>query len=122
MATCNAGHGCTTTCADGCGCMYVHSTRQCTCFCSGSRGPRGLTEGITLDSRVSLHFSGLPVATAANVLEKAFPGQVGLPLSAHRKKTISARVKNKKLRNALADAGFWVRESGGGRKSSRSPR
>jgi hypothetical protein len=66
-------------------------------------------EEVSLRSSVSLHFDGLPLGKAARVLEHAFPGRVGLPLSTYRKKTVSVRVENKPLKSALEEAGFWVK-------------
>jgi hypothetical protein len=63
-----------------------------------------------MNSTVNLSFSGLPVDTAVKVFEKVLPGQVGLPLSTLKsKKTLTVNVSNKKLKNALEDAGFWTR-------------
>lgn len=31
--TCNAGHGCSVTCADGCSAVYNHDTGQCSTAC-----------------------------------------------------------------------------------------
>lgn len=36
MATCNAGHGCSITCPNGCGAVYNHSTGECSTWCEGS--------------------------------------------------------------------------------------
>ena len=37
MATCNAGHGCTISCPDGCGAVYAEPDGPCTTWCEGSQ-------------------------------------------------------------------------------------
>ena len=36
MATCNAGHGCSITCPNGCAAIYNHDTGECTTWCESS--------------------------------------------------------------------------------------
>lgn len=36
MATCDAGNGCSTTCTNGCGCVYDQRTGKCSCKCYGT--------------------------------------------------------------------------------------
>ena len=57
-----------------------------------------------------MKFSSLTLEKAAKIFEKILPGQVGLPISKFDpKKKLVVQVTNKKMENALKDAGFWTK-------------
>jgi len=54
--TCNAGHGCSITCADGCSAIYNHDTGQCSTSCgepvsaSGEKDKHGHISAVFQDT------------------------------------------------------------------------
>lgn len=78
MATCNAGHGCTITCPNGCGAVYDHETGTCTKWCSESPGKSlSLAEGslekvtLTRESIVSMQFDEVSVGALVEALDRS---------------------------------------------------
>ena len=59
MATCNAGHGCSITCPNGCGAIYSHSTGKCTKWCDGNF--TAAKEDV-FDGEFTIEVNELPVA------------------------------------------------------------
>lgn len=64
---CNAGHGCTASCRAGCGCAYVHDTKECFCFCSDAviSAPE---RALALSDTINFVMSGLPLERAIDHL------------------------------------------------------
>ena len=66
MATCNAGHGCSITCPDGCGAIYVEPNGPCHTWCEGDAT---MLDELQRAEMFSVDFHDLKVGPLINVLD-----------------------------------------------------
>lgn len=72
MATCDAGHGCSITCSNGCGAVYNHTTGACTTWCEPSAMS---VSPDTFDGKFSIEINDMSVAALSTALgEKHLDG------------------------------------------------
>jgi hypothetical protein len=104
MATCNCGHDCSTTCSDGCGCVYVYDTEECRCSCFHST-TGGSNLGLSLSAKIDISVSQLPLGKLAAYLDRLAAKDVFVPASKVNK-VVSLRMKAVPFRAALKALGL----------------
>jgi hypothetical protein len=71
MATCDAGHGCSISCSNGCGAIYNHGTGQCSKWCEASATKLDPKE---LDGTFSIEVNDMSVSVLASILGEKLLG------------------------------------------------
>lgn len=65
MATCNAGHGCSITCSNGCAAIYNKDTGECTKWCEPSARE---VDGSAFEGKFSIEINDMSVGSLAGVI------------------------------------------------------
>ena len=110
MSDCDAGHGCTISCPNGCGAVYVEPHGPCTTFCSGS-GEIGLGGGHGI---FTIAISALPCRDFARIFKKVLGEEKSRDLEAVSA-PISFKLTSVKVHDVLKAVEKHVHDARGGK-------
>lgn len=108
MARCNAGHGCSINCPDGCGCIYWHGSGICDCWCSGDDLPARLAKGeFSEDEKISFQAHDMPIKSLASAIQVIFPKiEVEVPDSLADKRIEKIEIEEKTVHDLIEELGL----------------
>jgi len=107
MATCNAGHDCTTTCTAGCGCIYVPSEEFCFCTCYHDK-PKVSGLALYSGTLVSISVSGLPLGRVGLLLDGLLAREVLVP-AARSEDKVRIKLDRVRLSEVVKTLGLTTR-------------
>lgn len=82
MATCDAGHGCSITCPDGCGAIYWHNTGECDTWCTSKESALPGEKSVSaVEGKIDLCVKDMRLVDLALFIDNVQPTKIAIPAS-----------------------------------------